>query len=326
MVIVYLTSSASRTGKTAIAAVLGKHFKGQGKAVAYLRVTLSPDSSAHSDSALLRNYLGLDTPEEDMIASFADQASLKAGIGASLSKLSASKDLVIIEGPSGQGRLASDLASSVNCRIVDVESFSSQPSSAYYSPMAKQLVGVILNKVPRKLLTDSMTTFRESFPGVRLLGVLPEVRALYSLSIEDLAEKIGGDILGNKDQASRVIENIMVGAMNPDHGPDYYSLRDNKAVVVRADRPDMQLAALETQTAVIVLAGGTPPIAMVTMRAQANRVPLISARSDVKTILQTVETALGNNTLTEAKATLFAALVQEQLDVQTLFKDLGVPG
>jgi hypothetical protein len=64
----------------------------------------------------------------------------------------------------------------------------------------------------------------------------------------------------------------------------------------------------------------------VTMRAQANRVPLISAKSDVKTILQTVETALGNNTLTEAKATLFAALVQEQLDVQTLFKDMGISG
>ena len=55
---------------------------------------------------------------------------------------------------------------------------------------------------------------------------------------------------------------------------------ENKAVIVRGDRPDLQMAALNTSTACIVLTKGVEPIEYVRYEAEQEEVSLIVVETD----------------------------------------------
>ena len=64
----------------------------------------------------------------------------------------------------------------------------------------------------------------------------------------------------------------MLGAMVVDSGLDYFGRKSNKAAIIQQDRPDMQLAALETPTSCLVLSGSSqPPIYSVLQKAESQR-------------------------------------------------------
>lgn len=45
-----------------------------------------------------------------------------------------------------------------------------------------------------------------------------------------------------------MVEHLMIGAMDVDSALTYFRRKPNKAVITGGDRPDIQLAALETST------------------------------------------------------------------------------
>ena len=85
--------------------------------------------------------------------------------------------------------------------------------------------------------------------GIPVLGEIPEDRALLTITIGEVAAAIQGEILNNAEKSPELVENIMLGAMSVDSGLEYFGRKGNKAVIVKNDRPDLQLAALETDPA-----------------------------------------------------------------------------
>ena len=137
--------------------------------------------------------------------------------------------------------------------------------------------------------------------GIDILGVLPEDRALFGLTVGELAEHIQGEILSSADKSGELVENFMLGAMIVDPGPDYFGRKASKAVVVRGERPDMQLAALETSARCLVLAGNTAPIPAVLSRAEEQSVPIILAKDDTGAVVNRIEDALGKTKFNQEK-------------------------
>jgi hypothetical protein len=163
--------------------------------------------------------------------------------------------------------------------------------------------------------------------GFKVLGVIPEDRALLTLTVAELAREVKGEIVVGDGNTSALVESIMLGAMSPDHGPEYYQHKQNKAVVIRAERPDMQLAALDTSTRCLVLAGKTAPIPMVLRRAEQKRVPVISAKDGgVSAVVANIERALRVARFNTEKATRADELVEQQLDLGELYRNLGLSG
>ena len=77
-----------------------------------------------------------------------------------------------------------------------------------------------------------------------------------TITVGELAEVIGGKIINHQEKSGEPVENYMLGAMVVDSGLDYFNRKKNKAAIIRQERLDMQLAALETSTICLVLSGG----------------------------------------------------------------------
>lgn len=156
-------------------------------------------------------------------------------------------------------------------------------------------------------------------------AVLPETRALYGFTVGELADYLHASFLCLPQQREGLIEHLMVGANPPDPALSYFAPRPNKAVFCRADRPDIQLAALDTTTRCLVLAGGGPLQTSLVNRAEDEGVPVLQVAGGV------IETVGRLDGLVErvrfhqaAKLPVMQALLEQRLDFQGLEQALGL--
>ncbi len=321
MLVLYLTSSVPRAGKTGVAAGLAKLLHGRNQRVGYLRPFIGvAKGGPNDDASILQRFLGLQERYEALSPVFADERAMAAGIESAVGAVSSQKDVLIVESPATTVQRAVEMAVSCDAKVVGVESYAADlgTSSTYLRAFGKRLSGVVINKVPSNRMDRVSADAELRLAGTRLLATIPENRLITSMSVAELARDVGGKIVSGSERASLVIESILLGAMNPDHGPEYYSVRENKAVIARAERPDMQLAALETSTSCIVLAGEQPPIQMVLRRAEARNVPIVSTKADVKAVVASLESALSEARLNDRRVSSLAELVSQHLDLSTL--------
>jgi BioD-like phosphotransacetylase family protein len=95
----------------------------------------------------------------------------------------------------------------------------------------------------------------------------------------------------------------MLGALIVDSGLDYFGRKMKKAAILRQERSDMQLAALETSTACLVLGGNIdkPPLPNVMFKAGSRGVPVIAAAAPVPEIVAKIEDIILKTPLNQVK-------------------------
>lgn len=129
----------------------------------------------------------------------------------------------------------------------------------------------------------------------------PENRTPAALTIGELAKGIGGKILNHVEKSDVLVENYMLGAMTVDSGLDYFNRKRNKAAIIRQDRLDMQLAALETSTSCLILSGGNQaPAPSVLHKAETRGIPIITTGAAVGDIVTSIDNLLGKPGLNQA--------------------------
>ncbi len=334
MVALYVTSLERGSGKTTVCAGLGKHLLNKGKKISFFKPIIAdskspPMEGADSDAAFMKHLLALGEAADLLCPVFKDESNLRSRIKEAYAKVSQGKDVVIVEGTSEQHQASRDRVETLGAKVIIVEDYSKDLLKAIdsYKGLEKYLLGVVLNKVPRsqveKVRGETSTQFDKA--GVNILGVLPEDRALFALTIGELAEHIQGEILSGAEKSAELAENIMLGAMCVDPGPDYFSRKANKVAVVRSERPDMQLAALETSTRCLVLTGNTAPMPAVLYQAEGKNVPIILARDDITAIVSNIEDVLGKTRFNqENKLPKLSEIMEQHFDFQTVYKGLGL--
>ncbi len=159
------------------------------------------------------------------------------------------------------------------------------------------------------------------YSGEILKGVSEMVKPKLKTAVKTAK---GGKVVAGPAHSSTLIENVMLGAMTPDPGPLYFGQRANKAVVLKSERPDLQIAAMQTSTACLVLAGKSAPIPAVLARAADTRVPVVTVADDVPTVVSRLETALRNAWLSAAKVGRASELVSKHVDLAKIDAALGL--
>jgi hypothetical protein len=336
LVSLYLVSAEEGAGKTAIAAGIARRLAGDGKKVGFLKLVTGDKmpEGGERDAGFMKQLLGLKEPAEAL--------SLLVGSGKSAADkikeacASQDKDVIIIEGRCGQSpndefsQAAYEVAKALKAKVMAVEGYKQGAVLQFvhsYKGFGENLLGIILNKVPKSQLQRVCEEVTSSFGAgeLAILGVLPEDRALLVLTVGELAGHIQGEILNDAEKSAELVENLMVGAMVVDSGLDYFGRKAGKAVVVRADRPDMQMAALETPTKCLVLTGGAGPVDYVRYKAEEKGVPLILTKSDTATVIQRIEDALDQARFgQEKKMSKLAEILEKNLDFQAVYKELGL--
>ena len=344
MAALYVTSLQAGVGKTAVCAGLGRHLQGGGKKVGFFKPMVADIKSRDkvamdSDAEFIKRVLALKEPLDSLCPVIGRQGELTNRVKQAYARVSRGKDVVIVEGvwrlrPGGKPIEASyEVVEALDARVIIVEPYSEELSGAKiieeYRDFGEYLLGIVVNKTPRSRMepVHEQLSSQVSGAGINILGVLPEDRTLFSLTVGELAEHIGGEILNCAEKSEELVENFMLGALTVDSGLDYFGRKANKAVVVRGERPDMQLAALETPTKCLVLSGGVSPIHDVLRGAEDKGIPLILTKGDTTSVVSSVELALGKPRFNqERKLPRLVEIMEQQFDFPALYKGLGLAG
>ncbi|MFC1992442.1 DRTGG domain-containing protein [Chloroflexota bacterium] len=327
MAVLYVTSSEGATGKTTICAGIGKHLLDNGHKIGFLEPLIS-DKTADNSCTFIKHIFDLDESVDSLCPVVSGQKDLKSSLKEACARVSSGKDVVIMEGTGAQSQIDYATVQALGAKVIVVEGYPVKTGFANkYKDFGKSLLGVVLNRVPRNKLEQERNeaSVQLGKAGINILGVLPEDRLLCSLTVGELAEHLHGEIMNSVEESAELVENFMLGAMTVDTGTDYFGRKANKAVVVRSERPDMQLAALETPTRCLVVSGEAELLSAVRYGAESKKVPIISVKGDTDATVTAIEDALGKARFNqEKKLPRLAAIMEQNFDFQALYQGLGL--
>ncbi len=194
--------------------------------------------------------------------------------------------------------------------------------------LGERLCGLVLNAVDPgavEALRAEVVPALERL-GLPVFGVLPRSPLLRSVTVEELAERLGARVVCCPERLDLLVETLSIGAMNVNSAMEFFRRRRNMAVVTGADRTDIQLAALEASTQCLILTGAGEPLPQLINRAEELEVPILKVEHDTLTTVEVIERAFGHVRLHEAvKATYAIRLVEEHCRFERLYERLGLP-
>lgn len=353
MATLYVASTETFVGKSAVCIGLLRRMQRDGFSVGYMKpVSVSnahtPDSVMDEDAAFIRATIGLDAPMEQVAPVLITPGvveSILRGQSPSYTRtirdaylgVSRGKDIVVLEGTNtwSEGALV-DLTAD---QVTDLLQAPGLLVTRYGSTLnvdtilsvqryvGDRLLGVLINQVEEPQLDfveSRVVPFLEG-RGIPVYGLLPRDAALSGISVEELLEHLGGQLIGQRDWCSKTVEALMIGAMGADASLSFFRRRENKAVITGGDRADLQLAALETSTSVLVLTGNFRPSPEVVDRAEERAVPIILIPDDTLTTVDRAERLFGRVRFHQsAKLQRFTELLEANFNFDRLYEALGM--
>jgi BioD-like phosphotransacetylase family protein len=287
VITLFISSISSGAGKTTVCAGIGKYLVNQGKKVGYLNPSILPEKQ-NVTASFMKEILSLPEPLDFICPTFENENRLTSSIKKLIDAISGGKDIVLVEN--------SNLNAAIEAaaRVIPVVSYLELIDGAAINTCkvyAQQIAGIVINKVPASQMHDVWTekTVPLKLAGINILGVLPEDRALLTFNLRELAELIDGKIMNDSGKTEEIPTSFMLGAMTVDSGIPYFNRMSNKVAVIRSERPDMQMAALQTSILAMVITGEKSMIPQVQNLAEDKKVPVILTRHDCMAVANIVE-------------------------------------
>ena len=358
MATLYVLSTETYSGKTAVCVSMGLRMRNDGFDVGYMKpvnmaAVLHAGQPYDEDVVFMKDVLSLSEPLETLapvqLTAQRIQALLMgegnvAGFTERLMEayrtIHNHHDVLIMEGasnlregyvvdlaPPDLARLASEAGSSARglavIRYDDARSI--DHCLAAQKRMGASLLGVVINSVPLIHLDFVESVAREylEHKGIGVFAVLPRQRILQATTIGELADGLGAEILVRADLRDELVESLMVGAMGVDQALRYFRRRSNKAVITGGDRSDIQSAALETSTKCLILTGNLEPAGVILARAEEAGVAVMLAPQDTLAAIEIAESYFGRSRFQQrAKINAFRQLMDERFDFARLYESL----
>ena len=199
---------------------------------------------------------------------------------------------MITESSANDSKLNVEIAKKSNSKILYVASINEDLDSIikYYG---ESLGGIVLNKIPRYRYEEVVNKY-SSLP---FLGYIPDNRYFVSNTVDQIAEHLDGEYVFDGDGKDNLILNVLIGGIVLDWSVHYYSSKENVIALIRGDRPDLQLGAMQSGGNVksIVLTKGIKPIEYVVYEAKKQEIPLISVKSNTHETAQMISKLVGKS-------------------------------
>ena len=321
---VLLVGSDSRgAGKSAATLGLAAIFRGDGRSVTAFQ-PFAADGADGDDAATL-GRLGHPCPSGwpreagDGGPSDADIAALKAQAS------SDGADVTLLEMPSGHPDCVARVADALDAKALVVvasrRGMRGSELSKWSDALGDRLAGALVNGVPAYQGTEAREEVAPSFveAGIPLVGMIPEDRALLTVSVEQVRVGLDGRYVVDEGDTDAPLEWFQVGCMSLDRGELRFGLYERNAVVVRGDRPDIQMSALNASVSCLVLTGGMEPIEYISYEAREEETPVMVVEPDTLTTMTLLNDVTSAARMDSAgKVARFAALLRERADLGLL--------
>jgi BioD-like phosphotransacetylase family protein len=319
---IFVTATGDGTGKTAIAVALATLAQDQGLDVGYFkpkgtRLKSPVGKTRDEDPLLATEMLGIEAELSDLepvvySPAFIEEAirgdrgdDVRERVREHFDALDDEHDLVVVE---GGGRLETggivgltdpDVAELLDARTLLVAGYTNPADIDGVLAAAGQfddnLSGVLFNAVADGNF-DSLNTDVVPFLETRdipVLGIVPRVRELAGVTVADLADALGAEVLDPAASMDGFVERFAVGAMGSDAALRHFRRMRNAAMVTGGDRSEIQAAAFEAPgIECIVLTGGLRPPGAILGKAADADVPVLLVQSDTKATVDRIENVL----------------------------------
>jgi BioD-like phosphotransacetylase family protein len=291
------------------------------------------------DAALVAAIFDLQEHPEDMSIGlehtklgYMSDGDVGEKLRGSVEKMSQNKDLLFIEGGKNLAYGASvhldfmSLARHLQVPVilvmaaghdaVDAATFLTENLNA----SDVNLRGVIINKAhdPDDFRNVQGRTIEKL--GLPLLGIIPFHQDLNCSSVEYLADRLFAKVIAGEGGLNKVVKNIFVGAMSANaalRSPKFN--KGDKLIITAGDRVDMILAALESDTACIILTNNILPPSNIISKATDGNIPMLLVAADTYQIAQQIDNMEPLLTPHEKdKIELLGKLLQEHVDMDKL--------
>ncbi len=249
------------------------------------------------DAALITKIFGLKEEPEEMSLGFEhaklrfayNEKTIPKKLQDDLALLGQGKKLMFIEGGGdlkygGSVHLdALSLARYLEARLIIV--VSGQEDAIlddirfirnYISAQHSNLAGIVINEV------SDIKEFKELYlkeieaTGIKILGIIPDEPALRYVSANFLVEYLMARVLAGAEHLDGVIKNVVVGASSAGAAlHDRLFNKEKKLVITSGDRSDMILAALESDTACVMVTNNITPEANIISKVADSHIPLL---------------------------------------------------
>ncbi len=315
------------TGKTLVAIALASKIRAMGKNVAYFKpigeksYELSEtDHSVDEDAVLMKDYLGMQQPAETICPVIRTRSSpdefLKMGrddilkqIHKSYDEVSKGADFVIIEGTANpwdllhvdlsSPQLAREFEADVLC-LVDFHDIDALDEALLFRDFFRQhgvdTLHIVLNMVPPILMGSVDAVIADVLKQFEMdyVGAIVQHKELYSPSIRDILRAVEGNMILGEDKLNVLITDFMVGNMAPENALGWFRRAKDKAVITSGDRADVCLAALETDTNLLILTGSLGPDVRTLARAKETDTAIMVTDKDTFTTSKIVDDLTGS--------------------------------
>jgi BioD-like phosphotransacetylase family protein len=194
--------------------------------------------------------------------------------------------------------------------------------------LGERLAAVAFTYVPVEALDHVRGSVREYLErrGLPVLGAVPRDEVLASVTVRELAEQLDAKVLCCENRLQELVKQFVIGAMNVASAVKYFREREDKAVITGGDRPDIQLAALQTPTKAVILTGNLHPSSVLVKRAQQVGVPMLLVGADTLSTVERIEGIVGRLRVRErVKVERARELLEKNMDFKRLFTIMGVP-
>ena len=307
---IIVASNKKKAGKTSVASALSGHLNLNNSKSAILN-TQSEDNKSNFSEELGLEIINSSPLQSDKISKFSEEI------------IKNSKDNVLItESSANDSKLNVEIAKKSNSKILYVASINEDLDSIikYYG---ESLGGIVLNKIPRYRYEEVVNKY-SSLP---FLGYIPDNRYFVSNTVDQIAEHLDGEYVFDGDGKDSLILNVLIGGIVLDWSVHYYSSKENVIALIRGDRPDLQLGAMQSGGNVksIVLTKGIKPIEYVVYEAKKQEIPLISVKSDTHETAQMISKLVGKSKFDhELKLKKMIELLSSNFDMDNFKKSFDI--
>jgi BioD-like phosphotransacetylase family protein len=350
----YLVSPRSFSGKSMLTLALAKDVQARGNVVHYFKPTGPYPVRAEGvltdqDALFMADVLGLQTPPAQLCpVPLTDELHRKVLAGeagdllpmvkTAYDQVSAGADLVLVGGIGGMftagtalGLAAWQVAGALEAGTLVITGYEPERSVdellAAQHLLGDRMLGAIFNAVRpvyRQQLESDVIPFLTR-RGVTVFGSVPDDPVIHSISIAELVDGLNARVLVGEEHGDELVERFVIGAMHEEAALSHFRRLVNKGVVTGGDRSDLQRAALETSTKVLVLTGGIYPTNIILSAADEKRVPVLLVQDDTLTTIERIETMLGHLRVRQPRKIERAVeLVRQHVDLDRLWAAAGV--
>jgi BioD-like phosphotransacetylase family protein len=189
------------------------------------------------------------------------------------------------------------------------------------------MCGIIVNRVPADAAEFVQHRAKSCLEqqGVKVFGILPEERKLAALTVGEIINTLGAEVLTQEVDLAALVETLTVGAMTAEAALSRFRRYTNKAVITGGDRTDIQLAALETSTTCLVLTGNLQPSPLIIKHANELGVAILLVRENTMETVEVIENIHGKTRLGQPdKLNRFIELVETHVDIDGLIDCIGL--